>query len=182
MTERSKQRLMVLLPVLVCVVGIIGISVFWKHEYRQDAFEHISQFCEIIIEDHPEAEAQVLSALKEYHMLTEQEVKGNQFLAQYGYRCNEFCEGIQRRNFIPFIVLLLLIIWSFLLAIWYLNKRNRMRIGELTSYLEQVNVGVVGTVIQTKEDEFSHLQDEMYKTVTSLHKGGGSAGKSEFRR
>ena len=29
MTERSKQRLMVLLPVLVCVVGIIGISVFW---------------------------------------------------------------------------------------------------------------------------------------------------------
>lgn len=30
--------------------------------------------------------------------------------------------------------------------------------------------------------EFSHLQDEMYKTVTSLHKGGGSAGKSEFRR
>lgn len=169
MTERRKQRLMVLLPVLVCVAGIIGISVFWEHEYRQDAFEHISQFCEIIIEDHPEAEAQVLSALKEYHTLTEREFKGNQFLAQYGYRYNEFCEGIQRRTFIPFIVLQFLIICSFLLAIWYLNKRNRTRIGELTSYLEQVNVGAVGTVIQTKEDEFSHLQDEMYKTVTSLH-------------
>ena len=44
-----------------------------------------------------------------------------------------------------------------------------MRIEELTSYLEQVNVGAAGTVIQVKEDEFSHLQDEIYKTVTSLY-------------
>lgn len=39
----------------------------------------------------------------------------------------------------------------------------------MTNYLEQINVGAAGTVIQTKEDEFSHLQDEIYKTVTSLY-------------
>jgi signal transduction histidine kinase len=44
-----------------------------------------------------------------------------------------------------------------------------MRIAELTSYLEKVNSSAAGTVIQMKEDEFSHLQDEIYKTVTSLY-------------
>ena len=35
--------------------------------------------------------------------------------------------------------------------------------------MEQVNIGAVGTLIQTKEDEYSHLQDEIYKTVTMLY-------------
>lgn len=169
MTEIRKQRLTVLVPVLVFVVSIIGITVFWQYEYRQTAFEHVSQFCEIIIENHPEGEEQVLSALKQYHTLTEQEVKGNQFLKQYGYRNHEFCEGVPWNFFIPSVVLIFVVICGFLLTVWHMNKRNRMRIEELTSYLEQVNVGAAGTVIQVKEDEFSHLQDEMYKTVTSLY-------------
>lgn len=169
MTEIRKQRLTVLIPVLVCVVSIIGITVFWQYEYRQTAFEHVSQFCEIIIENHPEGEEQVLSALKQYHTLAEQEVKGNQFLKQYGYRNHEFCEGVPWNFFIPSVVLIFVVICGFLLTVWHMNKRNRMRIEELTSYLEQVNVGAAGTVIQVKEDEFSHLQDEMYKTVTSLY-------------
>lgn len=169
MTERSKQRLTVLLPVLVCAVCIIGISVFWQHEYQRNAFSHISWFCEIIIEGHPETETQVLSALKEYHALTEQEVKGNSFLAQYGYRSDEFCDGIQGSFLIPSAVSLILLSCVFLLAMGYRNKRSRMRIGELTGYLEQVNASAAGTVLQTKEDEFSHLQDEMYKTVTALY-------------
>lgn len=169
MTEIRKQRLTVLIPVLVCVVSIIGITVFWQYEYRQTAFEHVSQFCEIIIENHPEGEEQVLSALKQYHTLAEQEVKGNQFLKQYGYRNHEFCEGVPWNFFIPSVVLIFLVICGFLLTVWRMNKRNRMRIEELTSYLEQVNVGAAGTVIQVKEDEFSHLQDEIYKTVTSLY-------------
>ena len=169
MTEIRKQRLTVLVPVLVFVVSIIGITVFWQYEYRQTAFEHVSQFCEIIIENHPEGEEQVLSALKQYHTLAEQEVKGNQFLKQYGYRNHEFCEGVPWNFFIPSVVLIFVVICGFLLTVWHMNKRNRMRIEELTSYLEQVNVGAAGTVIQVKEDEFSHLQDEMYKTVTSLY-------------
>lgn len=169
MTEIRKQRLTVLIPVLVCVVSIIGITVFWQYEYRQTAFEHVSQFCEIIIENHLEGEEQVLSALKQYHTLAEQEVKGNQFLKQYGYRNHEFCEGVPWNFFIPSVVLIFVVICGFLLTVWHMNKRNRMRIEELTSYLEQVNVGAAGTVIQVKEDEFSHLQDEMYKTVTSLY-------------
>ena len=39
----------------------------------------------------------------------------------------------------------------------------------MTAYLEQVNTGAGGTLVQTQEDEYSHLQDELYKTVTSLY-------------
>lgn len=169
MTERRKQRLTVLLPVLVCVISIVGISVLWQHEYRQASYSHISKFCEMIIENYPEAELPMLSVLKEYHTLTEPDVKGNQFLEQYGYSDSEFCKSIRWNFMIPSVILILLVICGFVFDIWYLNRRNQMRIAELTSYLEKVNSSVAGTIIQTKEDEFSHLQDEMYKTVTSLY-------------
>ena len=49
----------------------------------------------------------------------------------------------------------------------------------MTNYLEQINVGADGTVIQIKEDEFSKLQDEMYKTVTELYQTRESALKAK---
>lgn len=169
MTARRKQRLLILLPVLVCVLGIAGISALWQREYRQTIFAYISRFCETITEDHPELEAQVLSALKECRALTEAERAESRFLTQYGYRGGEFGGGIRWDRFVPAAALLLLATCAFLPVIWYLDRRSQRRIAELTAYLEQVNVGAAGTIIQEKEDEFSHLQDEIYKTVTALY-------------
>lgn len=169
MSEIRKQRLAVLLPVLVCFVGMIVISALWQYAYQQAAFAHISKFCEIITEQHPETEVQVLSAMKQYHTLTEQQITGNRFLTQYGYHDTTFYDGIQWRFFIPSIVMIPLMISGFLLAVWRLNQRNQMRIAQLTDYLEQVNTSAAATIIQMKEDAFSHLQDEIYKTVTALY-------------
>ena len=47
--------------------------------------------------------------------------------------------------------------------------KRRKRIEELTAYLEEVNIGKTASILQTKEDEFSMLQDEIYKTVTTLY-------------
>lgn len=41
MTEIRKQRRTVLILVLVCVVSIIGITVFWQYEYRQSGSEKL---------------------------------------------------------------------------------------------------------------------------------------------
>ena len=50
-----------------------------------------------------------------------------------------------------------------------LEKRyRRRRLQALTEYLEQINTGTDGSILQLQEDEFSHLQDEIYKTVTEL--------------
>ena len=169
MTEIRKRRVMVLLPALVCAISIMGVAIFWQYEYQKTAFGHVSKFCEIILEEHPEAEGQVLSALKKYYAVSDQEIKENRFLEQYGYRNHELLEGVPWSFFISSVALILLTVCGFLFTILYLNRHNRMRIRELTRYLEQVNIGAAGTVIQMKEDDFSHLQDEMYKTVTSLY-------------
>lgn len=71
MTERRKQRFILLLPVLVCFIGMMTLSDFWIYKYQQSNFKHISKFCEIIIKNNPEIETQVLSAMKEYRTFTE---------------------------------------------------------------------------------------------------------------
>ncbi|EET61996.1 ATPase/histidine kinase/DNA gyrase B/HSP90 domain protein [Marvinbryantia formatexigens DSM 14469] len=170
MTESRKWRLTVWLPVLVCVLGITGLSLIWLQQYRQAAFAHISEFSEIIIENDPEAEAQVLSALKEYCAQSERRAWENQFLRQYGYREEDFREGTYQSFFVPSLVLLLVMTGVYLTAVRCRERHSGKRIAELTGYLERVNAGASGTVMQKKEDEFSCLQDEIYKTVTALRR------------
>lgn len=169
MTARVKQRDIILLPVLVCLFSMIAVSAFWLREYRQAAFSHVSAVTEMIIEADPAAEARVLSAVKQYHDRSVQEVNGNQFLARYGYRSGNFFNGLERRYVIVSAVLFLVTAGGFLAAAGYTDRQNRIRITELTDYLEQVNSGADGTIMQRSEDKFSHLQDEMYKTVTALY-------------
>lgn len=180
MMGRGKQRFIILLPVLVCFTGMLALSVFWLHECRQSAFEHISKLCEIIIENSPEAEEQVLSSVKEYYTLTEQEIKGSTFLTQYGYRSDEFSKELEWNFLTLSFAVFLVTICCFLISARYVDKQRRMRIAELTAYLEQINVGCDGTVVQMKENEFSHLQDEMYKTVTELYQTRERAVKAKI--
>lgn len=177
MTERKKQGVMILLPIMVCLLCTIAVSVFCIGEYRRNTFEHISQFCQIIIENDAQTENLVLSSLKEYHELTEEEISGNEFLAQYGYRSSEFGQSSRNNFIVPVLISLSVTSSTFLFSAWYLNRRNRIRIEELTEYLEQVNVGKPGIVIQSKEDEFSGLWDEIYKTVTMLYQTRDAAEK-----
>lgn len=169
MSERSKKKATFLFSICFIFLCIVGISTFWLHSCQQAAFEHISTFCEILVKAAPETEQQVLSALKEYNALTAQEINGNNFLAQYGYRVNEFCKGLLGQYFFLSSVLFLAIACIFFISTRSADKRNRKRIAELTDYLEQVNLGAGGTIMQMQEDDFSHLQDEIYKTVTTLY-------------
>lgn len=168
MTERGRRRCMALLPVLACLVSVMGLSVFWLHEYRQAAFTHVSAFCEIMAEKSPEMEVQVLSAMKEYAAQVGQRVDGDYYLTQYGYANDVFCKGPGWGFFVLPMALFFVNAVCFLSFAAYEDGRKRMRIAELGGYLERVNKGAGGTLIQKSEDEFSHLQDEMYKTVTAL--------------
>lgn len=180
MIEKIKRKGDVLFPALICLVAVIVVSLFWLRGYRKASFEHISKFCEIITEKNPQMELQVLSAIKEYQTLTNQEIEGNVFLTKYGYRSDEFCKELGWSFLVLSFILLLVTACCFIISIRYIDRRNRIRIAELTNYLEQVNVGAYGTVVQTKEDEFSHLQDEMYKTVTELYQTREAAVKAKI--
>ena len=56
-----------------------------------------------------------------------------------------------------------------LLTFLYRNKEEAGRIRALTEYLEQVNTGRPALLAAVGEDDFSRLQDEIYKTVTYLY-------------
>ena len=169
MNERRKQGILLLFPVVVLLLGIIFTTTLFYHTYRQIAYQHISAFCEILLENSPEAEPQLLSSLKAYHSLREQEIAENNYLVMYGYRAGEFCKELPTHTFILPVMLFLTVSGAFVLTAWLFRRRSQKRIVDLTEYLERVNIGAGGTLIQSQEDDFSRLQDEIYKTVTTLY-------------
>ena len=179
MTQTSKNRIKVLIPILVCLIGMAGILVYGINHYRQLSFQHISNLCQTIIESHPEVEDEVLTSLKEYSEGDNQGEQGKEFLLQYGYRTSDFDGGFESGFVLLIILVFLLIVGSFLIVYWYTDRYNRKRIEELTDYLECVNIGKFDRIIQTKEDCFSQLEDEIYKTVTTLRQTRDTAVKTK---
>lgn len=80
MSEKWKQKTLLIFPFAVLAAGMILTAAFFLHTYRQIAFEHTSALCETILENSPEAEPQLLAALKDYYSLTEQELRDNDYL------------------------------------------------------------------------------------------------------
>lgn len=60
------------------------------------------------------------------------------------------------------------LLYCLLFFIW--KRKRRKRIDSLTEYLEQAGVGGGGILPREGEDDFSRLQDEIYKTVTELYR------------
>ena len=169
MSKKWKHNILLIFPFVVFAAGTIFTVAFFLHTYWQIAFEHISALCETILANVPEAEPQLLAALKEYHSLTEEKLKGNDYLEKYGYRADDFCYDFSPDTVLFPILFFLVTACAFVAAIFLFRRKNRKRIADLTAYLEQVNIGAGGMLVQTQEDEYSHLQDEIYKTVTSLY-------------
>ena len=169
MSEKRKQKIFLLIPFVVLVAGMILTAFFFLHTFRRIAFEHTSALCETILKNSPETEPQLLAALKDYHSLTEQELRGSDYLGKYGYSVDDFGNGSQLYIALFPSLFFLVTACAFAAGIFLFHRKHRNRIADLTEYLEQVNIGADGTLIQTKEDEYSHLQDEIYKTVTTLY-------------
>lgn len=169
MNEKQKQRFLLFIPIFILILCMSCMAVFCLQTYQQNTFKHVSAFFQIAAEADPESEPQLLSALKEYHSLSEQEVDKNNYLEKYGYHKGEFCEGLPNHIFALFFTLFLISACAFAWGIWKLHRQTWRRITYLTEYLEQINTGASGTFIQMQEDDFSHLQDEIYKTVTMLY-------------
>ena len=93
---------------------------------------------------------------------------GVELLRSYGFEPVRLASG-----FGPGMVLLTLAgLGAFLGILWWAWRRARgrkiLRIGELTAYLEQANRKEGAGLLDGWEDDFSPLQDEIYKTVTAL--------------
>lgn len=169
MKRMDKRKTVIILPALLCLIGIFVMTLFFIREYNRSVFKHMSAFCELMIEEEPEAEQLVLSSLKKYKNLSGHTFEGSSFLSTYGYGSVDFGKNDLSGFVFISAAVFLMTVCGFLFALWYTNKYSRIRIAELTDYLEKVNIGGEGVVLQDKEDEFAMLQDEMYKTITNLY-------------
>lgn len=150
--------------------------------YNRIQIRTLGSICQGIMEKQPEAEGAVLSALKEYQEQpdTMAEESGNEnIVLEYGYRPADFLRPAQRYGTFSAAVGFLAGGLLFLIPYSIRRKKDKARIHALTDYLEQVNSGGCGVLFPASEDEFSQLQDEIYKTVTELHQTRDAAWEAK---
>lgn len=125
------------------------------HEYRE-----MAETAGAVLQTDSLAEGLKRSA-EEYRLT------GEEFLEGYGYRpMGNWGEYLAFT--MPVCILLFQAAGWLVFAVMYRNEQKKMkRIQELTDYLRAVNSGTAGA-LRRSEDEFSYLEDEIYKTVMEL--------------
>lgn len=147
---------------------------YYNHAHRIA----LGQISQKIIEKQPEAEQAILSVLKDYQHDPDIPTEEN-IIWRYGYQQTDFLQSPGVYNGIIVLIGFFAggVLFLVTLVVWH--KKEAIRINGLTDYLEKVNTGSGGVLLQTGEDEFSKLQDEIYKTVTTLYQTRDAALKAK---
>ena len=153
-----------------------------SYHYSRLQFELLNVICGEVVEEEPETKIIISAALKEYTGGNPDGVAEEDVLSALGYRISDFSGSNSWQNILfaatGFLTGILLFIVTFL----YRNKREAIRIRNLAEYLEQVNTGRAAILSASGEDDFSKLEDEIYKTVTFLYQTKDKAiqAKNDF--
>ncbi len=138
-------------------------------------FDLLNGICSEILEEEPEAEDAVLTALKEYISANAHGLAQRDILSPLGYRRSDFSQSAYRQNVLFSLSGFSAGVFLFFFTILYRNKMEARRIQALAEYLEQVNIGKAVILSAHREDDFSKLEDEIYKTVTFLYQARDAA-------
>lgn len=155
------------LSVSLITSALSVMMVSWH--YSRLFFDLLNVICGEVLEQDPEAKDIVLAALKEYKRGNEDGVLEKDVLPALGYRRSDFVDWTFRQTVLLVAAGVLTGIILFVFTFLYRNKKEAMRIQALAEYLEQVNTGKAVILSTPGEDDFSKLEDEIYKTVTFLY-------------
>ena len=173
---------------------------FFTFHYGRLQFDLLNAVCREVVEQDPEARRIVAAALKEYTGGNADGTAVEDILWSLGYRVSDFSVPTYRQSLwcigAGFLAgsLLFACTWA------YRNRREALRVQALTAYLEQACTGaapILSASVEassreasareassreassgepaTGEDDFSRLEDEIYKTVTSLYQAKEAA-------
>lgn len=151
--------------IVFCLAITILLSVILTTVTSFDEYKMMSKAIGASYELNPKSTEYILKSLKDSG---NNDFKiGNEILLKYGYSKNTFWS----KNFFYFLGVSFIIISTIALVVYIIkcrqNKQKISRINNLTRYLEEVNSGKESVLVRC-EDEFSHLEDEIYKTVGEL--------------
>lgn len=150
------------------IAAILSVAITSQH-YSRQRFHQLNAVCAEILEQEPEAQKIIAAALKEYTNGNTGNRAENDLLSTLGYRASDFTDRSSAMNILFIIISFLTGVFLFGVIFLYRNKVEAKRIQALADYLEQVNTGKAVILGAAGEDEFSKLEDEIYKTVTSLY-------------
>lgn len=169
-----------LLSVSLIVSALSAVAVSRHYSRRQ--FELINGLMSEVTRREPEAKGILSAVLKEYAE-RDGDVAGNgEVLSAWGYRAGDFGASDRKLILCCAGAGLLAGLFLFLCTFWYRNQAEARRIQALAEYLERANAGKAAVLSATGEDEFSKLEDEIYKTVTFLYQTKDAAvqAKNDF--
>lgn len=167
--RKRKNSIMILGFVLsVSLIAVTLTAILITNFYQRMQFQMLGTIFQNIIEEQPEVEKTILTALKEYKNNPTIQADEN-ILHTFGYQQSDFLQFKQKYSMIFAIISFLFGGFLFFFTFCYQNRKENLRIAALENYLEKVNTGNHVMLFQTDEDNFSKLQDEIYKTVTMLY-------------
>ena len=153
----------------VSLIASAFASIMISRYYNRFQFDLLNGICGELLEAEPKAKQIVSAALKEYTGGNADGKETGDVLSFLGYDPDDFkAPGHMTLIFLAttgFGIGVFLFITAFLCR----NEIETRRIRNLIHYLEQANIGKAAILSSTGEDEFSKLEDEIYKTVTFLY-------------
>lgn len=154
--------------------------------YSRMQYNLLNAVCGEVMGREPEARNILLSALKEYKDGNAGEKTGEKaeedVLFALGYRRSDFSDPFAGQNAALAAAGALPGFFLFIMTFFYRNQKETQRIQALADYLEQVNTQKAAILCASGEDDFSKLEDEIYKTVTFLYQTRDAAvqAKNDF--
>lgn len=163
---------------IASAVSVLLVS----YHYSRLQFGLLNAVCSELAAKKPEAEQIISAVLKEYTAGNFCGAEEGDILPALGYQISDFSGSMHRQNVLFAAIGFAAGILLFLAAFLYRNKMEAVRIQALAEYLEQVNTGKAVILSASGEDEFSKLEDEIYKTVTFLYQTKDAAvqAKNDF--
>lgn len=137
--------------------------------YSRFQFDLLNAVCGEVAEQEPAAKKMIAAALKEYIEGNPDGAMEDDILSELGYHISDFSDFTYEKNVLFVIMGFMLGLLLFFFTFFYRNKIETARIRALAEYLEQVNIGKAVILSASGEDDFSKLEDEIYKTVTFLY-------------
>ena len=176
-----RRNNIVILAGFVFSVSLLAVSIttmFLLNHYNHAHMQALGEICQKVIEKQPEAEQNILEALKEYKY-EPASLPAENIILSYGYRPSDFWKSAEKYSiFFSAVGFLAGGLLFFITCLLWRQKEN-MCIRMLTEYLEKVHTGESDVLFQTGEGDFSKLQDEIYKIVTELQQTRDAAVKAK---
>lgn len=147
-----------------------AISVMFLSSYDSRLqFDLLNEICGEMVEQEPETKKIISAALKEYISGNAIGVTEADLLSSLGYHVSHFSASFYRQKILFVTIGFLTGAFLFICTFLYRNKIEASRIRALADYLEQVHTDKAPILSASGEDDFSKLEDEIYKTVTFLY-------------